>query len=95
MRIIVWTLRAALLVVFIGFCIKNDELVTVHAWLGSAWQLPMSVLIFLLLASGVAVGVIAMLPTLIGLRRETSRLRKLRGEPAPQKSARPQYPESV
>jgi hypothetical protein len=36
-----------------------------------------------------------MLSTLVSQRREIGRLRKLRGEPVIQKSAQPQYPDSV
>ena len=95
MRIIVWTLRLALFVFLLGFAIKNEAPVTVHAWLGTSWNVSLALLMLLLVAVGAVFGILSMLPTLIAMRRETSRLRKLRGEPAPQKNVRPQYPESV
>jgi putative membrane protein len=95
MRIIVWFLRLLAFFVLLGFAIKNDALVTVNFFLGTHWQLPLVFVLLLMFAAGAAVGVTAMLSTLISQRREIGRLRNLRGEPVMPKNAQPQYPDSV
>ena len=95
MRIIVWILRLLAFILLLGFAIKNDALVTVSFYLGSHWQLPLVLVMLLMFAAGAAVGVTAMLSTLVSQRREIGRLRKLRGESVILKSAQPQYPDSV
>jgi putative membrane protein len=96
MRIIVWLVRLLAFILLLGFAIKNDALVTVNFYLGTNWQLPLVLVMLLMFTAGAAVGVTAMLSTLVSQRREIGRLRKLRGEPVViPKSAQPQYPDSV
>lgn len=95
MRIIVWFLRLLAFILLLGFAIKNDALVTVNFFLGTQWQVPLVLVMFLMVTVGAAIGVTAMLSTLVSQRREIGRLRKLRGEPVIPKSAQPQYPDSV
>lgn len=95
MRIIVWFLRVLVFILLVGFAIKNDAPVTLNFFLGTHWQLPLVFVLLVMFAAGAAVGVTAMLSTLISQRREIGRLRQLRGEPVIPKSAQPQYPDSV
>ncbi len=81
MQILIRLLRAAFLIfafcVLFGFAIKNDGLVTVHAFFDADWQVPLVVVMLLMFVAGVLLGVTAIAGTAFMLRREVSRLRKL------------------
>ncbi|HRP64921.1 LapA family protein [Thauera sp. WH-1] len=76
MRAIIWFIRLLLFFLLFGFAIKNDHLVTLSFFFGSQWQLPLVFVILLTFAAGALLGVTATLASLIGQRREISRLRR-------------------
>ena len=77
MRILTWLLRAVLFILLLGFAIKNDGVVTVHAFFDTAWRMPLVVVMLAMLVAGVLLGATAIVGTVFMLRREVSRLRKL------------------
>lgn len=89
MRILIWLLRAALLVLLLGFAIKNDGLVTVHAFFDTEWHLPLVLLMVTMLVAGVLIGASALFSTVFMLRREVARLRKLAPIVSPSTRLRP------
>jgi lipopolysaccharide assembly protein A len=76
MRILIWLLRAAVFILLLGFAIQNDGVVTVRAYLDSAWQVPLVVVMLGMLLAGFLLGATALLGTLFMQRREISRLSK-------------------
>lgn len=93
MRIFVWIARLLVFILLLGFAIRNDAPVTLNFFFSETWQLPLVLVMLIMFIAGAVVGVLALLPTLLGKRRELSRLRRLRGESAVQRSVRPQYPD--
>ncbi|MBS1209181.1 MAG: hypothetical protein H6R19_1579 [Proteobacteria bacterium] len=77
MRILTWLLRAALFILLLGFAIKNDGVVTVHAFFDTEWRMPLVVVMLTMLVAGVLLGATAIAGTVFVLRREVARLRKL------------------
>lgn len=76
MRAILWGCRLFIFLIVLVFAIKNTERVTVFFFFDMEWQAP---LIFVLLASfafGALFGLLSLLGTLFGLRREVSRLKR-------------------
>lgn len=63
------------LVVFLlvlGFALKNSHSVVFYSYLGYIWQAPLIVMLGLAFVLGAATGLLALLPTLIRLRREAA-----------------------
>lgn len=64
----------------LGFAVKNSASVTLHYYLGVAWQAPLAVVVFVTFALGAIVGVAASFSYLYRQRREIFALkRELRG----------------
>ncbi|GAB2890067.1 hypothetical protein GCM10027046_18290 [Uliginosibacterium flavum] len=89
MRILIWLLRAALLILLLGFAIKNDGVVTVHAFFDAEWRVPLVLLMATILVAGVLIGASALVGTVFMLRREVARLRKVAPMVSPSTRLRP------
>ncbi|MBL8471224.1 MAG: LapA family protein [Rhodocyclaceae bacterium] len=76
MRAIGWLLRLTVFVLLLGFAVKNDARVDLYFFLGTHWNLPLSLIILLAFAAGAVLGLIAALMPVLRLRREVSRLRQ-------------------
>lgn len=78
MRYIVWLLRVALFVALLGFALKNDQAVTLRYFFGYEWDTSLVVVLLCFFAIGAAVGILAMLGSVLMQRRElTSTKREL------------------
>jgi uncharacterized integral membrane protein len=86
MKILVWLVRGVMFIALFGLAVKNSGPVDLRFYLDSAWQAPISVVILIAFAAGTAVGLTAMLATLVCQRRE---LRQLRGHRDPAQTSRP------
>jgi len=92
MRILTWAIRIALFAVLLAFAAKNTEPVALRFYFDLAWQAPLVAVLLAFFAAGVALGLLAMLGTWIGQRREIARLRRLGAqteEPAARVAAQP------
>ena len=65
-----------LFIVFFDFALKNTYEVVLHFFWGSQARSPMILLLLVFFVAGVALGVLAMMGTLLSHRRELARLRK-------------------
>lgn len=79
MKILLWLLRAAVFVALFGLAVKNSNPVDLRFYLDRVWQVPLSLVVLAAFAAGVAVGLTAVLSTLIRQRREIGRLRRAQG----------------
>lgn len=75
MRYLTWLLRILLFVALLGFAMKNNEIVSLRYLFGYEWQAPLVVALFGFLVIGVVLGMLAMLDTVVRLRRELSHAR--------------------
>ena len=57
-------------VALLGFAIKNNEIISVRYLFGYEWQAPLVVALFSFLVIGTVLGMLAMLDTVVSLRRE-------------------------
>ena len=71
-----WLLRALIFLALLVFAIKNMDLVTLHLFLGEAWQMPLILALLAFFALGAALGVLACLSRLLGQRREILSLKR-------------------
>ncbi|MFP5409964.1 MAG: lipopolysaccharide assembly protein LapA domain-containing protein [Gammaproteobacteria bacterium] len=57
----------------LGFALKNGHSVIFYSYLGYIWQAPLIVMLGLAFVLGALTGLLALLPTLIRLRREAAK----------------------
>jgi uncharacterized integral membrane protein len=76
MRIFTWAIRVALLVVLAALAAKNTEPVTLRFYFDLAWQAPLVTVLLAFFAAGAALGMLAMLGTVLAQRRELGRRRR-------------------
>ena len=76
MRTLLWGCRIFIFVFLLAFALKNMEPVSVFFFLDTAWQAPLIIVVLVFFATGAALGVLSLLGTVFGLRREVSRLKR-------------------
>jgi lipopolysaccharide assembly protein A len=70
-------ISAAIFVLALGFAVSNTTLTDLRFWgLDLYWRAPLVVFLLIFFAAGVAIGLLAVAPTLFKQRRETGRLKK-------------------
>jgi len=76
MNALIWVLRGILFVVLLGLAIKNGGEVELRFFFDAAWRAPLSLVILVALACGAALGLLALLPQVVRLRREIAAARR-------------------
>jgi len=62
LRLLRWTLKAAIFLILLAFALNNKDEVAVHFLWGLQWQAPMVLVLLVVFTLGVAVGVLGMVP---------------------------------
>lgn len=76
MRYLIWSLRAALFLLLLGFAVKNNQPVALRYFFGFEWQTSLVVVILCIFTLGVVIGLLAMLGTMLRQHRELSAVRQ-------------------
>ncbi|MEW5889355.1 MAG: LapA family protein [Pseudomonadota bacterium] len=76
MRYLIRSLWLVVFVFLLGFSVKNGAVVTVRFFFDTAWQAPLVMVMFLFFLAGAAVGLSAVLATVLRQRREILRLQQ-------------------
>ena len=76
MRVLLWGCRIFIFLFLLAFALKNSDLVSVRFFFDTAWQAPLIIIVLAFFAAGAALGVLSLLGTVFGLRREVSRLKR-------------------
>jgi uncharacterized integral membrane protein len=76
MNALLWFLRGILFVILLGLAIKNGGDVELRFFFDAHWQAPLSLVLLATLAIGVVLGLLALLPQVIRLRRSLGQLRR-------------------
>ncbi len=76
MRYLIWSLRAALFLLLLGFAVKNDQPVVLRYFFGYEWQTSLVVVVLCFFTVGAVIGLLAMLGTLFRQRRELAAIRR-------------------
>jgi uncharacterized integral membrane protein len=71
-----WILRALVFLAILLLAVMNTDPVKLRFFLGMTWETPMILAIFVFLALGAALGVLACLPRLLRQRSEIARLKR-------------------
>jgi uncharacterized integral membrane protein len=62
LRLLKWTLKAAIFFTMFAFALNNQHDATVHFFFGTQWSAPLVMVVLLAFTTGVAVGAMAMVP---------------------------------
>ena len=81
MRVLLWGCRIFIFLFLLAFALKNSDPVSVRFFFDTAWQAPLVIIVLAFFAFGAALGVLSLLGTVFGLRREVSRLRRVANQP--------------
>jgi lipopolysaccharide assembly protein A len=93
MRVVTWTIRVLVFLLLIAFAAKNVEPVTLRFYFDLSLHTPLVLALFGFFALGALFGVLALLTTVLRLRREIAALKRPpRVEPPP---APPPFPPPV
>lgn len=76
MRTLLWLTRFFIFLFLFAFALKNTDPVSIRFFFGSEWQAPMIIVVLAFFAGGALLGVLSLLGTVFGLRRETKRLER-------------------
>lgn len=76
MRLLTWIFRFLLFLLLLAFAMRNLEPVTLRFYFDMAWEAPLVIALFGFLGGGALLGILAVVPSLFGQRREIMRLRR-------------------
>jgi uncharacterized integral membrane protein len=76
MKYLVWFFRAVVFLLLLGFAMKNDQPVVLRYFFGYEWHASLVLVLLLFLTAGAAIGLLAMLGSMLRQRREISSLKK-------------------
>jgi uncharacterized integral membrane protein len=80
MKIISRILTIILFVIFFGFALKNDQIVTLYYFFGYAQSAPLVIMLLVFFLAGAVLGVLAMVPIVFKHRRALSAHKKTLAE---------------
>jgi putative membrane protein len=76
MRAVTWACRILIFLFMLAFAIKNTDTVNVRFILDTSWQAPLIIVLLVFFAAGASLGVLSLLGTVFGLRRELTQLKR-------------------
>jgi uncharacterized integral membrane protein len=82
MQAIVWLLRLFIILILLWFAVKNSDPVKLRGFLDQSWEAPLVFVLLVVFVSGVVIGLLAWIPTVVRQRREIGRLRKAAAQAA-------------
>jgi len=77
MQALVWILRFFIVVILVWFAVKNSQLVGIHGFPDQKWEAPLAFVLLVAFVSGVVIGLLAWIPTVMRQRREIARVTRL------------------
>jgi uncharacterized integral membrane protein len=76
MRALLWVCRIFIFLFLLAFAVKNKDPVSIHLFFDTSWQAPLVIVVLAFFAGGMALGVLALLGRVFGLKREIARLKR-------------------
>lgn len=76
MQPVIWIVRFLVVVILVWFAVKNAHEIELHGFLDQEWKAPLVFVLLVAFVTGVVIGLLAWIPTVVGQRREIARLRK-------------------
>ena len=75
-RILTWLIRGFVFLFVLLFAMKNTDPLILHFYLGQSWTAPVALVLFIALAIGVLLGLVAGLERIVAQRREILALKR-------------------
>ena len=76
MQALVWIVRFLVVVILVWFAVKNAHEIELHGFLDQEWRAPLVFVLLVVFVTGVIIGLLAWIPTVVRQRREIARLRR-------------------
>jgi uncharacterized integral membrane protein len=76
MQPLIWVVRFLVVVVLVWFAVKNAHEIELHGFLDQEWRAPLVFVLLVVFVTGVVIGLLAWIPTVVRQRREIARLRR-------------------
>lgn len=76
MQYLIWSLRAVLFLMLLGFAVKNDQPVVLRYFFGYEWSTSLVVVLLCFFTLGVAVGLLSMFASLLRKQRELAAVKR-------------------
>ena len=76
MRILIWIVRAIVILLFVWFAAKNADPVTLNGYLDSSLKAPLALILLAFFGGGLLLGLLASLPSIFRLKREVRKLNR-------------------
>ena len=76
MRILIWIVRAIVILLFVWFAAKNADPVTLNGYLDSSPKAPLALILLAFFGGGLLLGLLASLPSIFRLKREVRKLNR-------------------
>ena len=76
MQILIWIVRAVVVLLFVWFAAKNADPVTLHGYLDSSLRAPLALILLASFGGGLLLGLLASLPSIFRLKREVRKLNR-------------------
>jgi lipopolysaccharide assembly protein A len=76
MQPLIWLVRFLVVVILVWFAVKNAHEIELHGFLDQEWRAPLVFVLLVVFVTGVVIGLLAWIPTVVRQRREIARLRR-------------------
>ena len=76
MQPIIWIVRFLVVVILVWFAVKNAHEIELNGFLDQKWKAPLVFVLLVVFVTGVIIGLLAWIPTVVRQRREIARLRR-------------------
>ena len=76
MRALIWGCRILIFLFLLAFALKNTGSVSIRFVFDPSWQAPLIIVLLVFFTGGAVLGVLSLLGTVFGLRREVARLKR-------------------
>ncbi len=76
MRILIWIVRAIVIVLFVWFAARNAHMVKLNGYLDAMIEAPLALILLAFFGGGLLLGLLASLPSIFGLKREVRKLNR-------------------
>ena len=76
MQPVIWVVRFLVVVILVWFAVKNAHEVELRGFLDQTWKAPLVFVMLIVFVTGVVIGLLAWIPTVVRQRREIQRMRR-------------------
>lgn len=76
MQPVIWVVRFLVVVILVWFAVKNAHEVELRGFLDQTWKAPLVFVMLIVFVTGVIIGLLAWIPTVVRQRRDIQKLRR-------------------